>query len=375
MMCLGIFPLIWGGIADRFGRRWIFIISLLIFIGSNIGAALAQSIEMLIIMRIFQGVGSSAPLVVGVGVVSDIFPEKERGVSISIFFSGTLVGPIIGPIIGGFLDTAFGWRSTFWFLTIFTSVIELLTLVFLPETLSTRKPFPYQISLCPPSIKKVGSFFNPFSALILMKYPIVLLGSLVPALTFGTFFAIESFHSRAMGEQYHLDSSSVGLSFLVLGAGSILGNFCGGKLSDVMNNREKKKSMPTPEARLHGLWACASLLVGGLLAYGWFIEYKFPIWAPILATFFIGFGYTSGSIGASAYLVDLAPNYASSITACATFVRMTISTITTGFNTPIIEGLGYGRGITIHASLSFIVVLILVLLVFKGSSIRQKTGP
>ncbi|KAJ9051998.1 hypothetical protein DSO57_1038542 [Entomophthora muscae] len=142
-----------------------------------------------------------------------------------------------------------------------------------------------------------------------------------------------------------------------------------------MNEREKKKSMPTPEARLHGLWACALLLVGGLLAYGWFIQYNFPLWAPILATFFVGFGYTSGSIGASAYLVDLAPDYASSITACATFIRMTLSTIATGFNTPIIEGLGYGPGITIHASLAFLVVLIILLLVCKGNSIRQKTGP
>lgn len=348
----------WGGLADRFGRRNLLLLSLVLFIAADVGAALATSIEVLIAMRVLQGVGGSAQLSIGVGVISDIFPKAERGVSISVFFSGTLVGPIVGPIIGGFLVAGFGWRSTFWFLAAFTAAILLLTLCFLPETLAPRRGG--------------KGMFNPFAALVLMRYPIVVLGCLVSALPFGMFFAVESFYSRTMEERYRLDASAVGLSCLVLGTGSILGNFFGGKLSDVMKNRQ---SAPAPEARLHGLWACASLLVGGLLTYGWCVEFGLPLWAPILATFFVGFGYTSGSIAASAYLVDLAPAYASSVTACATFVRMMVSAVTTGCNTAIIEGLGYGRGFSIHAAIAFLVVLITVLLVQRGGRIRQMTGP
>ncbi|KAJ9056210.1 hypothetical protein DSO57_1035504 [Entomophthora muscae] len=375
ILVLGFFPLIWGGAADRYGRRWIFISSLLLFLASNIGAALAQSIGVLIAMRVLQGVGSSAPLVIGVGVVSDVFPKEELGMSVSIFFSGLLVGPILGPILGGYMNDALGWRSTFWFLAIAGGLTNLLVLLFLPETLEACQPFPIRVSINPPRISKVGAFFNPFAALKYLRFPVVVLAGFIPGLAFATFFGIESFHSRAFRDKYELSPSNVGLSFLVLGIGSIIGNFLGGKLSDLMSARANKTSSNNPEARLHGVWAFVVILILGILTYGWSLETNLHLAIPLAATFFIGFGYTACSIGASAYLVNLAPDYSSSITSSANFIKMTLAAIIVFNNTGIVNLLRYGYGSVLYGAVAFFAIIITLLLVLKGQALRQATGP
>ncbi|KAI9290674.1 MFS general substrate transporter, partial [Neoconidiobolus thromboides FSU 785] len=112
MLTLGLAPLVWGGMADRFGRKGVFLISQAIFTIGNVGCALSNSIGLLIAMRVIQAIGASAPIVTGMGTITDIFPKEDRGFGMSVFFVGPLVGPVIGPIIGGFLFDAFGWRST-----------------------------------------------------------------------------------------------------------------------------------------------------------------------------------------------------------------------------------------------------------------------
>src|SRR5690242_177384 len=89
---------------------------------------------MLLIMRALQAVGVSASIVVGagidkecsehdiintcVGVISDIFPPKDRGPAFGIFGIPPLFGPIVGPVIGGVIANTWGWRSTFYIISV-----------------------------------------------------------------------------------------------------------------------------------------------------------------------------------------------------------------------------------------------------------------
>ena len=88
----------------------------------------------MIAFRFLAGLGGSAPLAIGGGVLSDLFRAEERGRAISIYSLAPLLGPAIGPIAGGFISEKTTWRWVFWATTIADAVIQVTGLFFLQET-------------------------------------------------------------------------------------------------------------------------------------------------------------------------------------------------------------------------------------------------
>jgi multidrug resistance protein len=93
-----------------YGRRIILNISTSFFVLFQIGCALAPNLSALIVFRVLTGIGGSACLTIGGGVVSDLFEPEQRGMAMSIFSAGPLFGPVLGPICGGFIAQRAGWR-------------------------------------------------------------------------------------------------------------------------------------------------------------------------------------------------------------------------------------------------------------------------
>ncbi|KAH8193720.1 hypothetical protein TruAng_012119 [Truncatella angustata] len=102
--------LITAPLSEQFGRKVVLDISTAIFAIWQLACALAPNITSLLIFRLFAGLGGSACLAIGGGVVSDLFDSSERGTATAVFALGPLLGPVIGPIIGGFLSQKAGWR-------------------------------------------------------------------------------------------------------------------------------------------------------------------------------------------------------------------------------------------------------------------------
>lgn len=111
--------------------------SLFIYLGVNIGLACQNSFAALLSLRCFQGFGSSGATVVSVATVADMVTRTERGKYMAYTFLGFTIGPALGPILGGILTKFLGWRSIFWFLTIFAGVMVLVS-VFLAGDMSHR---------------------------------------------------------------------------------------------------------------------------------------------------------------------------------------------------------------------------------------------
>jgi len=88
-----------------------------------------SSPQLLLIIQILGGT-----VALGSAVVADMVTRAERGKYIGYASMGVTLGPALGPIIGGLLTQFLGWRSIFWFLTIFVSSIMFLMLLFFPET-------------------------------------------------------------------------------------------------------------------------------------------------------------------------------------------------------------------------------------------------
>jgi hypothetical protein len=80
------------------------------------------------------GLGGCAPVAIGGGSISDLFNDKERGIAMSIYTTGPLMGPVLGPIAGGFMVQSIGFKWVFVLLTILAGVGALVGIPFLEET-------------------------------------------------------------------------------------------------------------------------------------------------------------------------------------------------------------------------------------------------
>jgi EmrB/QacA subfamily drug resistance transporter len=102
-----------GNLSDNFGRKNIFLISLILFTVSSLACGLAPNIYTLVAFRFLQGIGGASFLPTAAGIVSDHFPENRERV-IGLFTSIFPIGGIIGPNLGGWIVSQYSWRYVFY---------------------------------------------------------------------------------------------------------------------------------------------------------------------------------------------------------------------------------------------------------------------
>ncbi|MGH2631915.1 MAG: MDR family MFS transporter [Tepidiformaceae bacterium] len=102
-----------GWLADKFGRKRIFVWSMGLFSLGSLAAALAPNLGFLIGFRILQGLGGGAMMPVGLAMIYELFPPDKRGGAMGIWGIAAMTGPAIGPVLGGFIVTAVSWRWLF----------------------------------------------------------------------------------------------------------------------------------------------------------------------------------------------------------------------------------------------------------------------
>lgn len=111
-------PSFFGSASDSFGRRPLFLLTMIIYIGANLGLGFMPVTKywLLLFLRALQATGGSAVIAIGSGAIADIAEPKERGKFQAIFQAGAMIGPAIGPLLGGVFAQAWGWRAMFYFL-------------------------------------------------------------------------------------------------------------------------------------------------------------------------------------------------------------------------------------------------------------------
>nr|WP_244962653.1 MFS transporter [Cryobacterium roopkundense] len=132
--------LVFGTLADRYGRRRILLLGIVIFAGSSVLAALAQTGDLLIASRILQGVGGAMVLPTTLSIINATFRGRERGIAFAIW--GSTIGGMVavGPLLGGFLTTYYSWRWAFGINVPLGLIIIVGLLFFVSESRETADP-------------------------------------------------------------------------------------------------------------------------------------------------------------------------------------------------------------------------------------------
>jgi len=102
-----------GWLADRFGRKKLFITCVAGFTVASLLCALAQNIEQMVVFRLLQGMAGAALVPLSQSVLLDAYSAEERASAMAIWGVGVMLGPIMGPTLGAWLTDNYSWHWVF----------------------------------------------------------------------------------------------------------------------------------------------------------------------------------------------------------------------------------------------------------------------
>lgn len=138
LFALGGSGIIYGGLADSIGRRPMLICSISIFSLSTLAITFANTIEVFLIGKFAQGLGSGAAWVIGNACLKDIYSGKEYTKIMNYVHAIAGITPAVAPVIGSYLGTIIGWKGCFQIL-LFGSFIALVIIIVLQEETLQKK--------------------------------------------------------------------------------------------------------------------------------------------------------------------------------------------------------------------------------------------
>jgi EmrB/QacA subfamily drug resistance transporter len=124
-LTLAVLFLSMGGLADRFGRKFIFLSGLLVFTLFSLLCGLAPSIEWLVAFRVGQGVGGAAMAPISLAILMSVFPRRQHGMAVGLWGALGTVAAAVGPSLGGVLIEYISWHWVF-FINVPVGVVALV---------------------------------------------------------------------------------------------------------------------------------------------------------------------------------------------------------------------------------------------------------
>lgn len=113
MAGMGIGSVLWGSASDRYGRKPILIISLIIFVLSTALSLFSHTITFFIVCRLFQGLGAGGAMVLSTSIPADVYMGRQLAKLMAIMGAVNGVAPALGPVLGGFMTDWVGWHGIF----------------------------------------------------------------------------------------------------------------------------------------------------------------------------------------------------------------------------------------------------------------------
>ncbi|KAK6386913.1 uncharacterized protein PV06_07869 [Exophiala oligosperma] len=382
-------PLLWAPMSELYGRQVLFFGTYAVLTAFNAGAAGANSMATLIVLRFFAGTFGSSPLTNAGGVIADMFPSNQRGLGMSIFAAAPFLGPVVGPIVGGFVGETIGWRWNEGVMACFTGVLWIFGTLTIPETYSpvilsrraaklSKKTGKVYISVLErrqgkttPKAAFQKSLARPWALLFLE--PIVLLISIYMAIIYGTLYMCFGAFPIVYQQGRGWSAGIGGLAFLGVAVGMLLGV----TYSIIDNKRyarieEEHDGDAPPEARLPPVMVGSVALPIGLFWFAWTNGPSVHWIVSIIATAPFGFGMVLVFLGCMNYLIDAYTIYAASVLAANSVLRSLFGAAFPLFTSQMYANLGIHWASSIPAFLALACTPFPFIFYKYGEPIRMK---
>jgi EmrB/QacA subfamily drug resistance transporter len=128
-----------GRVADTVGRKPIFLLGLLGFSLASLLVFVVQSIEILLVVRVLQGLFSSLVFATAMAIIATVFSDNNRGSALGLTATSVYLGLTCGPLIGGWLTEHLGWQSVFWGPVILALVAIVLAVIYIRNDVQSGK--------------------------------------------------------------------------------------------------------------------------------------------------------------------------------------------------------------------------------------------
>jgi DHA1 family bicyclomycin/chloramphenicol resistance-like MFS transporter len=142
LLGLGGAQLVFGPLADRYGRRPVLLAGLALYVGFSLLAAFAPTFELLLVARVLQGIGAAATRALPISIVRDRYAGREMARVMSLTSLVFMAAPIVAPSLGQLVLTLASWPWIFVLLAILGAFSMLWALLRLPETLHPEDRLP-----------------------------------------------------------------------------------------------------------------------------------------------------------------------------------------------------------------------------------------
>jgi multidrug resistance protein len=380
---LGYFfgPLFLGPLSELYGRRPVYWVCNILFTVANVASALSPSLSALVVFRFLAGTFGGCPITIGAGSFGDLIHPRSRGKIIAIWSLGPILGPIVGPIAGGYLGEGAGWRWICWTLAIASGAGSILSFICQEETYppillvrktkklikqtgneslkaqtdldANRTPSqifgraiirPVRLLFLSPTVSILSVYVGIVYGFMLVKHNPSDQQVVRPNFLINFRYLLFTTFPLVFQAQYGFDTGEIGLSYVGLGIGSIVGLAGTGILTDSIYRKKAVQGPVKPEYRIVPLIPAAFFIPIGCFWYGWSADYRTHWIIPELGTVFFGIGMNSLMMCVATYFIDANPRYEASATAASTAVRSLIGALVPLFGRSMYEAMGLGWG-------------------------------
>ncbi len=201
--------LLWGPLSEKYGRKKILLTGLIVYIISSFICSITNSINSLIVARIFQGIGASSATAIATALVKDVYQNStHRARVLSIIMSLVIIAPIIAPVIGAQALKYASWRAIFLALGVF-GCIGFICSLFLTETVSQKN-----------DLSIIKSLQRPFA---LLKVPRIVISLLLFSSVTTPLMAFLAAAAFIYSEQFGFSEQTFSLFFSFNAACAMLG--------------------------------------------------------------------------------------------------------------------------------------------------------
>ncbi|KAF9261630.1 MFS polyamine transporter [Marasmius fiardii PR-910] len=399
ILAYGFGPLLLSPLSEIYGRSRVLQCANLFYLIWNLVCGFAQNETQLIIFRFLAGLGGSAPLGIGGGVLGDTWIAEERGKAIAVYSLAPLMGPVVGPVAGAWIAQLSDWQWVFWSTSIVDAVIQIAGLFYLRETyapvLLERKAKRIRKSLASDPekrahIKDVRTVYDdddrtwraifakamtrPFA--LLSREPIAQVIAVYMAYIYGTFYLFLTTLPNIFEGVYGQPAGIAGINYVAIGIGLTSASQLNARYMDRIYVKLKNKNggVGRPEFRVPSMIIGSLILPIGLFLSGWAAQ-KHLHWVVVdVGLIFIGAGVILNFQAMQTYVVDCYTLHAASALAAVSLLRCLA-----GFGFPLFapamyNRLGYGLGASVLGIVSVVIGWPAPLVFWKfGEAIRKKS--